>query len=106
MHSVIGNAMFPLVDLAFTFGFIPGIILALNGNFLLVGPMTLAVLPVSLAIVFVMRTRQRRALAQVGVDPPRHVLAFVAWFLGYQLLLAPVSVAGYAEELLQLRRRW
>ncbi len=105
-HSILGNAAFPLVDLAFTFAFIPGIILALSGNFMLVGPLTLAVLPLSMSIVLVMRLRQRRALAQVDVHPPTHAGGFALWFLTYQLLLAPVSVAGYVEELLSLRRRW
>ncbi len=36
------NTMFPLMDIAYTFGFIPGLILACFGKFSIVGPMTLS----------------------------------------------------------------
>ncbi|WP_231970043.1 hypothetical protein [Polynucleobacter necessarius] len=39
--------MFFLMDIAYSFGFIPGIIRACFGNFWIVGPMTLALLPMA-----------------------------------------------------------
>jgi biofilm PGA synthesis N-glycosyltransferase PgaC len=34
------------------------------------------------------------------------MLGFVAFVLTYQMLMSPVSVAGYVQELFGLRRRW
>ena len=44
------NLLFPLMDLAFTIGFIPGLILAMFGHYWIVGPMTLALIPLGLAM--------------------------------------------------------
>jgi biofilm PGA synthesis N-glycosyltransferase PgaC len=42
----------------------------------------------------------------LGLRVRRNTLGFVAFVLTYQMLMSPVSVAGYAQELLGLRRRW
>jgi len=41
------NTLFPFMDLAYSLGFIPGLVLAMFGHFWIVGPMTLALLPIS-----------------------------------------------------------
>ena len=43
-HSVATDIVFPFLDVTFTLGFIPGLMLAAFGNYAIVGPMTLAVL--------------------------------------------------------------
>ncbi len=57
-------------------------------------------------------------IARAGFPPPKPVtlagekrlriisIVLVALGLGYQLLMSPVAVAGHAQELLRLRRRW
>ena len=33
-------------------------------------------------------------------------LGFLGFVLAYQMLMSPIAVVGYAQELLGLRRRW
>jgi poly-beta-1,6-N-acetyl-D-glucosamine synthase len=42
----------------------------------------------------------------LGLRVRRNALGFVGFVLTYQLLMSPVAVAGYLQELLGLRRRW
>lgn len=105
-HSVIADAMFPYLDLVFTFAFIPGIVLAATGNFMIVGPMTLAVLPLNALLAGVMYRRQRSSLGEAGLRVRRAALGFALFFLLYQLFMSPVSVSGYLQELVHARRKW
>ena len=36
----------------------------------------------------------------------RNAVGFVGFVLAYQMLMSPVAVVGYGQELLGLRRRW
>ena len=83
-----------------------GIALALTGNFLIVGPMTAAVLPISLLIAFTMYRRQRAVFRLLGLRVRRNIVGFVLYVLAYQLVMSPISVSGYATELVRARRVW
>ena len=84
----------------------PGIALACLGHFLIIGPLTIAVLPINAAVAGIMFVRQRAAFREAGLRVRRNVLGFALYFLLYQLIMSPTSVAGYAQELLGARRRW
>jgi biofilm PGA synthesis N-glycosyltransferase PgaC len=105
-HSVAANMLFPYLDTMFTLVFLPGIVLACFGDFAIVGPMTLAVLPLNALLASIMYRRQRRSLSQAGLLVRRHLLGFVVYLLAYQFMMSPVSVAGYLEEILNTGRRW
>jgi biofilm PGA synthesis N-glycosyltransferase PgaC len=105
-YAVGVNWGFPYLDFIFTFVWIPGLLLALTGNFLIVGPMALAVLPITTVMSLVMFTRQRAALAAVGLRTRRNWSGLAAYILGYQLLMSPISVAGYVQEVTRVRRNW
>jgi biofilm PGA synthesis N-glycosyltransferase PgaC len=105
-HSVAANCLFPYLDTVYTIAVPAGIVLALTGNFLIVGPMTLAVLPISLTIALTMLVRQRTIFAQLGLKIRRNLLGFALYVLVYQLVMSPISVSGYAKELLGTRRVW
>ncbi len=68
--------------------------------------MTLAVLPLNMLLASVMYRRQHRSFAEVGLLVRRNWIGFALYVAGYQLIMSPVSVAGYAQELLRLKRRW
>lgn len=106
IHAVLVNFIFPYIDLVYSVAFPIGIILALFGNFAIVGPMTLAVLPLNLILAGIMFHFSRGAFEEVGLKVRRNRLGYLGYLLTYQLFMSPVSVAGYMQELFGAARRW
>jgi biofilm PGA synthesis N-glycosyltransferase PgaC len=106
VHAVGANCLFPYLDTVYTVAIPVGLALALTGNFLIVGPMTAAVLPISLAIALTMYFRQRAVFRTLGLRIRRNFLGFALYVLVYQLVMSPISVSGYATELVRARRVW
>ena len=106
VHSVAADVLFPYLDLTFTLAFIPGLVLAAFGNYAIVGPTTLAVLPLNIVIAGIMYRRQHGSFAQAGLRVRQGLIGFIAYLLFYQLVMSPVSLAGYLEEFFQTARRW
>jgi biofilm PGA synthesis N-glycosyltransferase PgaC len=105
-HAVGANFLFPYLDCCFTFAFLPGLVLAFTGNFMIVGPMTLLVLPLNVLISAAMYVRQRSIFGEVGLRVRRNRSGFLFYVLLYQFVMAPVSVAGYFLEISGARRNW
>jgi poly-beta-1,6-N-acetyl-D-glucosamine synthase len=105
-HAVLVNFVFPYVDVVYSVAFPIGIGLALTGNFAIVGPMTLAVLPLNVALSLIMLRLNRRSFREIGLSVRRNRLGFLGYLLAYQLVMSPVSVAGYVQEVFGARRRW
>ena len=106
MHAVLVNFVFPYIDLVYSIAFPIGILLALTGNFAIVGPMTLAVLPLNLLLAGIMFHFSRQSFEAVGLRVRRNRLGYLGYLLTYQLFMSPVSVAGYVQELFGAARRW
>ena len=100
------NLLFPWMDFAFTFGFIPGLVLAAFGYYWLVGPLTLMLLPSAAVVAIVMYRTSTRVFARQGIRVKRDLPALVAYTIGYSLILQPVSLGGYAFEMLGARKTW
>jgi biofilm PGA synthesis N-glycosyltransferase PgaC len=100
------NLLFPWLDLAFTIGFIPGIIFALFGYYWIVGPMTLALIPAAFALSFLMFSIERRMFKKTGLVVRKNIQGFFVYVLLYSLLLQPASVLGYLDELLRKPKAW
>jgi biofilm PGA synthesis N-glycosyltransferase PgaC len=100
------NLLFLPMDLAYTFAFIPGVVLALLGWYGIAGPMTLAVLPLAALWNLVIFLRQRAMFRCEGLRVRRSWRGFLLYALGYSLILQPVCVLGYFKELLQMRKTW
>jgi biofilm PGA synthesis N-glycosyltransferase PgaC len=81
-------------------------VLAFTGNFMIVGPMTLLVLPLNGLISAAMYVRQRTIFNEVGLQVRRNRSGFVFYVLLYQFVMAPVSVVGYCLEISGARRNW
>ncbi len=105
-HAVLVNFVFPFIDVVYSVAFPIGIVLALFGNFAIVGPMTLAVLPLNLLLSGIMFHLSRQSFDEVGLSVRQNRLGFLGYLLTYQLFMSPVSVAGYAQELFGTARRW
>lgn len=100
------NLLFPFLDLVFTLVFIPGIVLALFGFFWIVGPITLALIPMSMGMNYVMFRIGHRMFERLGLRVRFNVSGFFIYSLFYSLIMQPVSLAGYIAELLNLRKSW
>lgn len=99
----------PFLDAAYSVAVPAGLVLAATGRFWIIGPLTLLVLPLNLAIGALLFDRQRRALAEVGLRVRRardDLIGLAAFVLVYQLLMSPVAFSGYASEILRRRRVW
>jgi biofilm PGA synthesis N-glycosyltransferase PgaC len=105
-HAVFVNFVFPYVDVVYSVAFPIGIVLALFGNFAIVGPMTLLVLPLNCLLSLIMYHLSRQSFREVGLRVRRNRIGFIGYLLTYQLIMSPVSVMGYAQELFGTRRNW
>jgi biofilm PGA synthesis N-glycosyltransferase PgaC len=105
-HAVAGNFLFPLLDATFTLAFIPGIVLAMTGNFAIVGPMTLIVLPLNAMLGGAMYFYQRRVFSAVNLRVRQNRRGLFFYFFCYQYMMSPISLAGYVLETFRARRRW
>lgn len=106
VHAVLVNFVFPYVDVAFSIAFPIGIVLALFGNFAIVGPMTLAVLPLNVLLSMIMFHLSKQSFEEVGLKVRQNRLGYFGYLFTYQLFMSPISVAGYAQELFGAARRW
>jgi biofilm PGA synthesis N-glycosyltransferase PgaC len=105
-HAVAGNFLFPFLDAMFTAVFIPGIVLAVLGNFAVVGPMTLLVLPLNAVLAAVMFQHQRSVFRGLELTVRRNRIGFLFYLLCYQFVMSPISLAGYVLEAARARRAW
>ena len=103
---VFWNLLFPWLDFAYTAAFLPGVVLALFGIFWIAGPMTLALLPMALLMNLLMYRISVGMFDAQGLHVRRNIAGFLLYTFAYSLVLQPVSAAGYASELLGLRKTW
>ena len=103
---IVWNALFPLMDLAYTLAFIPGIILAFFGIFWIVGPMTLALIPPSILLNQVMYRTIIHTFEREHLLVRRNRFGFVIYILVYGIILQPANVYGYLSEIFRVRKTW
>jgi poly-beta-1,6-N-acetyl-D-glucosamine synthase len=101
------DLLIPALDVAYALVWLPGLALAVTGRYWIVGPYTLAVLPLTLMVNLILyRFQRRRVFNLLGLRVRRNTMGFVGFVLAYQMLMSPIAVVGYGQELLGLRRRW
>lgn len=100
------NVLFPLMDLAYTIGFLPGIVLACFGHYWIIGPMTLALLPGAAILNRVMLHASDKMFAEQSLKVRSNLSGLVFYMVAYGLILQPACVWGYLSELMLLRKRW
>ena len=100
------NLAFPVLDLAYSLLFVPGLLIALLGYYWLAGPMTLLVLPLGMLINVAMYKVQAGMFVAQGLKVRRNPSGFLAYALLYSLILQPACVLGYFKELLGMRKHW
>lgn len=101
------NFIMPYLDITYTLCWIPGLILAFFGNFIIVGPMTLLVLPLTLISYSILYFYQRNyVFNRLQLRIRKNFVGFILFILFYQMIMSPVSVYGYIQELFKLKRNW
>jgi len=100
------NMVMPYMDIIYTFCWIPGLILACFGKFWIVGPMTILVLPMTLLLNYILYSYQSRVFDGLNLKIRRNHFGFVLYVLVYQMLMSPISVWGYIQEVFSVGRVW
>jgi biofilm PGA synthesis N-glycosyltransferase PgaC len=96
----------PFIDLFYAFVFLPGILLALMGHYYIVGPLTLLVVPLAFIIVLIMYKKQKAVFDELGLKVRQNTVGFIVYMLIYQMIMSPICVIGYAQELIGMTKRW
>ena len=101
------NIFFPFIDLALLI-FVPvGLIFLCFGKPLLIGWISLLVLPFGLLLCLLIEIRRKNMLKEVGCKLKRRsVLAFIVYVLLYAFILAPYCLTGYILELINYKKQW
>lgn len=101
------DLIIPYIDICYTLGWIPGLILALFGYYWIVGIMSLLVLPITLFSFFIAYFYQKNyVFKKLNLKIRKNRLGFILFILFYQIIMSPVSVWGYIQELFKMRRVW
>jgi poly-beta-1,6-N-acetyl-D-glucosamine synthase len=100
------NIVMPYLDVVYTFCWLPGLILAFFGYYWIVGLTTLFVLPLTILQNYILYRYQKHVFRTLDLKIRKNKLGFLAYVLCYQMLMSPVSVYGYVQELFKLRRVW
>jgi len=100
------NLIMPYLDFVYTLVWLPGLVLALFGYYWIVGPMTLFVLPLTLLQNYILYRYQRNVFKSLNLKIRKNGLGFILYVLIYQMIMSPISVWGYVQEFMQLKRIW
>ena len=101
------NLFFPLVDGAYLVFFLPGVIAAVFFHYyLIVGMMTVLLLPLAILANSLFFWHQSRIFKDNGLKVRRNLLGLIAYLLAYQAIMAPATMAGYMSEMMNLTKRW
>lgn len=101
------NLLFPYLDCIYLFVFLPGLLAAIFFQYYAVASIvTLLLLPLILILNLLMYLKQVAVFNQYGLRVRRNILGAILFMLGYQAILAPACVVGYASELFNTRKSW
>jgi biofilm PGA synthesis N-glycosyltransferase PgaC len=101
------NLLIPFLDTAYVFLWLPGLVLACFGIFWIVGPMTVAVLPMTFVVYGILfHYQNRRVFKPLGLRVRRNLLGLFLFVVIYQMFMSSFSVIGYAQEFTRRARRW
>lgn len=100
------DLLIPYIDFSYTCFWLPGLILAFFGYFWIIGLTTLLVLPLTLISYYMLYVYQRRVFKALHLFVRKNIVGFIAYVLMYQMIMAPISVYGYIQELFHFKRVW
>ncbi len=90
------------LDLAFLFGFLPGVILALFGYYYLAGLLTVLTLAIGIVFFLSVYIYQKR----LGIPFKNSFIGFVCFLLFFQAVQSTASVHGYLSHMFERKGQW
>jgi len=90
----------PFVSLFHAFLFLPGFALMLSGQYYILAPMTLLVMPSAFLIVLIMLKKQKAVFTEIGLKIRQNLFGFFIYILIYQPLVSPICAIGYSQDVL------
>jgi biofilm PGA synthesis N-glycosyltransferase PgaC len=101
------DLLIPLLDATYVVLWLPGLVLACFGIYWFVGPMTVAVLPLTLAVyVLLYHYQNRRVFAPLGLTVRRDRIGLFLFVITYQAFMSVFSLRGYLQEMTGRARHW
>ena len=104
-HSIANNLLMPYLDTTYSMAIPIGLLEALRGDFLIIGPLTLAIGQPAGDRGDAPRPAARVLRARLP-HPHRDSWGFVSFLFAYHLITAPAACSGYLAEAARLRKRW
>lgn len=97
-----------VIDFSIVFIYIPGLIAALLfQNFLIVGFVTLLLLPITVLVFSVMYISEyKRVYKRLNIKCSKNYLSFIVFMLFYSIIMSPICVWGYLQEFIGAKRKW
>ncbi len=96
------NLLIIYMDLAFLFGFIPGVIWAFFGYYYFVGLLTLFTLCFSVLLFLSIYIYQKK----LNIPFTNSLVGFIFFLLFFQLIQSPAAIHGYMLKLLHKKGTW
>lgn len=101
------DLVIPIIDFGYTFFWIPGLILACFGKFYIVGPASIMVWPITMLTFYILYFYQKKdVFDKLRLFVRKNKSGLLAFILGYQLIMSPISFWGYIQELFKFKRTW
>lgn len=100
------NMILPYIDISYAFFFVPGVILAFMGIYLIAGLMTLIVLPLMFIQNLIYYLRYKKICKDLSIQPNNTISGFMGYIFIYQLLASYMSIIGYFQEVFKTKRNW
>jgi poly-beta-1,6-N-acetyl-D-glucosamine synthase len=97
----------PLLDIGLVFFWVPGVILFLFGYPLIFSWLSMLVIPITLAILALLRRwQQRNVFNRFGITVEPNRRGFIGYLLVYQIIASAAAIQGYAQHVTGAARRW
>ena len=96
------NLLIIYMDLAFLFGFIPGVIWAFFGYYYFVGLLTLLTVCFSILLFSSIYIYQKR----LNIPFTTSLVGFICFLLFFQIFQSPASIHGYVSKILHQKGTW
>ena len=96
----------PVMDIVYTFVWIPGLILAFFGKYYIVGPYTILVLPLNFLAATIMYIYEKDVFKELNLKIRKNRIGCFVYSIFYQMLHSPIAVCGYFQEIFRMKRVW